>query len=240
MVVLRTWIRNKVVFYLQGKTLRRMGSSRWIDDDQIRRKRTPSFPSHESVVSRNAQEQRRWKIIYTLLCRWGHDWDFFAQSFLLISSVSTEQSQICVKNTNLAMIEHGDLLWQDNLTHCSCQVWWRQTCLWPMILRKKNNHCKDTKNERKGFRNKIVWLRFVLMQDFWQQLESDSTSWQRTLNNSHNVQRQWHVVSIFCQEMKNHLTRKVGFEGTPKLGTYWKSQPPICKVNWAWNLELNL
>ena len=28
---------------------------------------------------------------------------FFAQFFLLISSVSTEQSQICVKNTKLAM-----------------------------------------------------------------------------------------------------------------------------------------
>ena len=25
-------------------------------------------------------------------------------------------------------------------------------------------------------------------------------------------------MSTFCQGMKNHLTRKVGFEGTPKLG----------------------
>ena len=25
------------------------------------------------------------------------------------------------------------------------------------------------------------------------------------------------VVSTLCQEMKNHLTQKVGFEGTPKL-----------------------
>ena len=38
------------------------------DDDQIRRMRTPSLPSHESTVWRNAQKQRRWKIIYTLLC----------------------------------------------------------------------------------------------------------------------------------------------------------------------------
>ena len=45
---------------------------------------------------------------------------FFAKLFLLISSVFTEQSQICVKNVTLAMIEQGDLLWQDNLTHCSC------------------------------------------------------------------------------------------------------------------------
>ena len=38
------------------------------NDDEIRRKRTPSFPSHESIVPRNAQKQRRWKIINTLLC----------------------------------------------------------------------------------------------------------------------------------------------------------------------------
>ena len=42
---------------------------------------------------------------------------FVAQLFLLISSVFTEQSQICVKNTNPAMLEHGDLFWWDNLTH---------------------------------------------------------------------------------------------------------------------------
>ena len=46
---------------------------------------------------------------------------FFAQLFLLIMSVSTEQSQMCVKNTKLAMYERRDLLWQDNLTHCLCR-----------------------------------------------------------------------------------------------------------------------
>ena len=38
---------------------------------------------------------------------------FFAQLFLLISSVFTEQSQIGVKTVALAMIEQGDLLWKD-------------------------------------------------------------------------------------------------------------------------------
>ena len=45
---------------------------------------------------------------------------FFAHLFLLISSVSTEQSQICVTNANPAMLEQGDLVWWDNLTHCLC------------------------------------------------------------------------------------------------------------------------
>ena len=38
---------------------------------------------------------------------------FFPQIYLLISSVFTEQSQTCVNNANLAMLEQGDLFWQD-------------------------------------------------------------------------------------------------------------------------------
>ena len=41
---------------------------------------------------------------------------FFEQLFLLISSVSTEQSQICVMNTVPPKQERGDPCWQDNLT----------------------------------------------------------------------------------------------------------------------------
>ena len=129
------WLRNKVVFHWQRKTRRKMGSSRWIDDDQIRRKRTPSFPCHESIVPRNAQKQRWWKIINTLLCRWGYDWNCFSHTYLSISSVSTEQSQICVRNTVPVKQVRGDLCWQNNLTHClSKQVcWWKHLHLWPKI-----------------------------------------------------------------------------------------------------------
>ena len=38
-------------------------------------------------------------------------------------------------------------------------------------------------------------------------------------------------MSVRHHEMKNQLTRKVGFEGTPKLDSCWKSQPVTCKVN---------
>ena len=41
----------------------------------------------------------------------------FAQLFPSISSVSTEQSQIYVKNVKLAMSEQDDLLWRNNQTH---------------------------------------------------------------------------------------------------------------------------
>ena len=149
-----------------------------------------------------------------------NDWNrFFAQSFVLISSVSTEQSQFCVKNAKLAMLERWDQFWQDNLTHCLCQqvCWWMHLHIRPMILRKKI-YCESTKNEWKGYHSKIVWLSFVLMQDFWQQLESDSISWQRTLKNSHSSQNQWHVVSTFCQEMKKTSDPKGSIRGNTKIG----------------------
>ena len=38
--------------------------------------------------------------------------------------------------------------------------------------------------------------------------------------------------------MKNHLTRKVGLERTPKLDPYWKSQPATCKVNMEWKKRI--
>ena len=63
---------EKKWYSTQRKTTRRMGQSRWIDDDQIQRKRTPSFPSHESIIQRSAQKQRRRKIVNTLLCRWRY------------------------------------------------------------------------------------------------------------------------------------------------------------------------
>ena len=105
----------------------------------------------------------------------------------------------------------------------------------PLMILRKNIFCKDMENELKSFHNKTDWANFVLVQDSWQQLK-----WQRTLKNSHNLQNQWHVVSTLCQEMKNHLTRKVGFEGTPKFHPCYKSQPPTCKGHVEWKLELNV
>ena len=62
----------------------------------------------------------------------------------------------------------------------------------------------------------------------------------RTLKNSDNLQNQWHVVSTVCQKMKTQLTRKVGFEGTPKLDPCWKSQPATYKVHMEWKLAFSL
>ena len=83
-------------------------------------------------------------------------------------------------------------------------------------------------------------IKFGTGADYWQRLMSDSTSWQKTLTSSDNLQRQWHVVSILYHEMKNHLTRKVGFEGTPKFGLVLEVTTSYLQVNMEWKLELNL
>ena len=87
-----------------------MGQSRGIDDDQIRRRQTPSIPIHESIVPRNDQKQRGGKLSIHFCADPGTIETVFRQLFLSISSVFTEQSQKCVKNETLAMIEQGDLL----------------------------------------------------------------------------------------------------------------------------------
>ena len=87
-----------------------------------------------------------------------------------------------------------------------------------MILRKKIQ-CRNTKNEWKKLPQPYQLIKFfLLMQYSWQRLMSDSTSWPKTLKNSHNLQIQWPVVSTHCQETKIPLNRKVGFKETPKNG----------------------
>ena len=43
-------------------------------------KRTLSLPSHESIVQRSAQKQRRWTIVDTPLCRFGSDLNCFSHN----------------------------------------------------------------------------------------------------------------------------------------------------------------
>ena len=96
---------------------------------------------------------------------------------------------------NLVPIERVDPLWEDNPVHRSCQVWSRTKYFWMMIQHIKNFCCKDVVNELKSYHNKTDWVNFVLMQDFWLQLKSDSTAWQKTLKNSHNS-----TDSVACRE----------------------------------------
>ena len=66
---------KEVVFYSWWQTTRRMGQSRWFDDDKIWRERTPSF-----------KKQRVWEIINTLLRWWGSDWNCFSYNYFCLSA----------------------------------------------------------------------------------------------------------------------------------------------------------
>ena len=59
---------------------------------KFRRKRTPSLSSHESTVQRSAQEQRWWKIVDTLLCRPGNDYNCFSHNYFCTSAQSLRSS----------------------------------------------------------------------------------------------------------------------------------------------------
>ena len=82
----------------------------------------------------------------------------------------------------------------------------------------RRSTARVTKNECQDYHNKIVWLRIVLMQDSWQRLTSDSISWRKMLQNSHNSQMQWLAVSTLCQETKKHLNPKGWIRVNTKLG----------------------
>ena len=111
MVILRTWIRKEVVYYPWQQATRRMGPSRRTDDDKTQFS-VPRFLCPEECSKAKVLENYQ----YTSVPMAIRLKPFYAQLFLLISSVFTEQSQICVKNVKFAMLEQGDLFWQDNLT----------------------------------------------------------------------------------------------------------------------------
>ena len=62
-------------------------------DDNTRRKRTPSLPSHEPVVQRSAKKQRRWKIVDPLCSRFGNDYNCFSHNYFCKSAQSLRCSR---------------------------------------------------------------------------------------------------------------------------------------------------
>ena len=51
---------------------------------------------------------------------------------------------------------------------------------------------------------------------------------------------QWLVVSTLCREMKNYLTRKVGFKGTPNWARVRSHNQLAARQIWSGKLDLFL
>ena len=60
---------------------------------KFRKKRTPSFPSHEPIAQKSAQKQRRRKIVDPLLCRPGNDYNCFSHNYFCKSAQSLRCSR---------------------------------------------------------------------------------------------------------------------------------------------------
>ena len=84
-----------------------------VADDNICRKQTPSLPIHESIIQRSAQEQRWWKIVNPLLCRFGNDWDDFPHNHYCKSAQSLRSSRRNVWHQRIS---------QEGLYSCRCST----------------------------------------------------------------------------------------------------------------------
>ena len=85
--------------------------------DNTRRKRTPSISSHELIVQRSAQKQRRWKIVDPLLCRLGNDYNCFSHRYFCKSAQSSRAvAEMCEEYRNVLLNDddsaHKELLLQ--------------------------------------------------------------------------------------------------------------------------------
>ena len=93
MVIPRTWIRKEMFFYSRIQTTRRMGQSCRANDDKNCKKQTPSIPIHESIIQRRTRQQRWWKIVNILLCRWSDVWNCFSHNYFCSSAQSLRSSR---------------------------------------------------------------------------------------------------------------------------------------------------
>ena len=157
------------------------------DDVKIRRKQTPSLQIHQSIVSRSAQKQRWWKIINTLLCRWEIRLKLFRRIISVhqlsvygaVSDLCDECKSCPVRTGRFVLVRQSAPLFVPT-----------------SVMKTLTSSTDDPAPEgllqkyQERVDNKIVWLSCVLMQDSWQRLTSDSTSRQRTLKSSHNLQNQ--------------------------------------------------
>ena len=207
LIIPRTWIRKEVVFYLHWQTTRKMESlNRWWSDSEKADTQFSVPRVHCPEERSKAKEVENYQ--YTFV--FSHNY------FCLISSVPTEQSQVCVMNTGHVKQERGDPCWQNNLTHCSRQQvgWWQHLHVRLKFLR-KNIYCKNTKNEWKGSHNKTAWKNCI---DAGFLTTVEVGQYFMTKHTEEFSQFTEPVACRECtlgQEMKNHLIRKVGFEGTP-------------------------
>ena len=92
-LVSQSLVQRKKWYSISEESTRWMGQNGGEDDGDTRRKRTPSLSSHESIVQRSTQKQRRWKIVDPPLCRPRDDYSCFSNNYFCKSAQSLRSSR---------------------------------------------------------------------------------------------------------------------------------------------------
>ena len=188
----------------------------------------PVFPSHESIVQRSAQKQRWWKIVDTLSVP-------TSETIKTVFRTITSVNQLSLYGAVAGIFEEYESVHDrtvrpvvrtvEFLVCAKCdqdkrafEKWWSCTLIISIakIQRTSGKACHNQNRLSKD----LYWCRIP------------ENSWSRTILHDKTY---WRVLTIhrfsgqswvyFTTRWKIQLTRKVGSEGTPKLGPYWKLQP---------------
>ena len=148
---------------------------------------------------------------------------FFALSFLSISSVSTEQWQLYAKNLRTIKIDRGNLwCWWDNQLFlskskqkflCTTKIPWMTKLFGSNTFNKSNR-----------FLQKTEWVDSVRKQDLSVLFKLDNILLPRTPVILDNL-IQWLVANTLYHETIQLLNQKDGFKEIWELDLYWKSRP---------------
>ena len=212
---------------------------RWWSDSE--KADTQSFPSHESVVPRHAQKQRRLKIINTLL-RW---WRTIETVFRIIISVNQlslygavsdvcEEYRICQARTGrLVLADQSDPLFEP-----ACLL--STTPTPPTEVPSQEDLLQKYKErvERLSQQNRVIKIctdaGFLTTLEVGQYFMTKDTE-----------EFSQFTESVACREYilprdEKSSDPKGWNRGNTKIGPLWKSQPATNKVNMKLKLELNL
>ena len=199
------------------------------NDVKIRRKRTSSLPCHESIVQRSAQKQRTWKIVHTLLCRFGNDQNCFSHKYFCKSAQSLQSSREeyetfhdrtgkpVVGGQSSCSFVPSVIKTHIPLTDDPAQPE-------DLLQRYKERIEKLSQQDRVSkFCTDAGFLTTVEVGQYFMTKDTEEFS--------------QFTDSVTCREYtlprdeKVYLNQKVGFEGTPKIGPCWKLQPVACTVS---------
>ena len=218
---------TKWYFHWQRKTRRKTGSSRWNDDDQIRRKRDTQFSESRVHCPEERSKAKEVEILDTLLCRWGYDWNCFSHNYFCQSAQYLRSSLRCVWGIQYLTNKHRE-------TRIGKTIW--------PIVRVSKLIDNDTRPSIK-YKDRVERL---LQQDQLIKICIDAGFLKTVeVGQYFMTKAHWRVLTIYRANDMSwvHFTTRWKINWPDRMDSRehqnW-TQPVICKANMEWKLELNL